>query len=93
MENNQEIEWKLYCELFSERHMSKYMEDRENPLESAIQTYKANLKAISAFWPVLAVIEVALRTTLNAQLEKRNLSYGGKTNWTLDNTNEIRMRN
>lgn len=93
MENNQEIEWKLYCELFSERHMSKYMADKGNPLEFAIQAYKANLKAISVFWPVLAVIELALRTTLNSQLEKRNLSYGGKTNWTLDKTNEIRIKN
>jgi hypothetical protein len=93
VENNQDIEWKLYCEMFSNRHMSKYMADTENPKVSAIHAYKSNLKATAQFWPLLALLEVALRTTLNSQLERRNLEKGLNTHWTLDHKNEIRKKN
>jgi hypothetical protein len=93
MKEYQDIDWKIYCELFSNRHMSKYITVTENSPACAIRAYNSNLNATAQFWPILAVLEVALRTTLNSQLEKRNGSNGVDTHWTLDRDNEIRRKN
>lgn len=92
MELNQEDQWKLYCELFSERQMNKYaIGDTE--INQAVDVYCANLAASARFWPMLAVLELALRTTLNAQLQIRNHEKGRKVHWVLDQHNEIRRKN
>lgn len=92
MEINQEAQWNLYCELFSERQMNKYAPGGTEAHQS-VETYVANLAATSKFWPMLAVLELALRTTLNVQLEKRSFEKGRKDHWTLDQHNEIRRKN
>jgi hypothetical protein len=89
---NQEDQWKLYCELFSERQMNKYASGETTECQ-AVDLYAANLAASSRFWPMLAVLELALRTTLNAQLEKRSNEKGRKVHWVLDQHNEIRRKN
>jgi hypothetical protein len=50
--------------------MNKYASG-ETTASQAVALYAANLAASSRFWPMLAVLELALRTTLNAQLEKK----------------------
>lgn len=92
MKINQEAQWKLYCELFSERQMNKYAA-QDTTVSQAVDVYTANLAASSRFWPMLAVLELALRTTLNAQLEKRSHDKGRKVHWVLDQHNEIRRKN
>lgn len=92
MDLNQEEQWKLYCELFSERQINKYAAGDTTDTQ-AVELFAANLKACSKFWPVLAVLEIALRTTLNEQLEKRSREKGRKAHWTLDQHNEIRINN
>jgi hypothetical protein len=73
--------------------MRKYAPGGDDSLALAIETYAANLAATSRFWLVLAILELALRTTLNAQLEKRNVERGGKLHWSIDPHNEIRREN
>jgi len=73
--------------------MRKYAPSGDDSLALAIETYVANLAATSRFWPVLAILELALRTTLNAQLEKRNVERGGTLHWSIDPHNEIRREN
>jgi hypothetical protein len=62
-------------------------------LPQAIEVYAANLSASSRFWPMLAMLELALRTKLNTQLERRNLDKEIKVHWVLDQDNEIRSKN
>ena len=92
MEINQDDQWKLYCELFSARQMNKYAAG-DRKANQAVEVYAANLAATSRFWPMLAILELALRTTLNTQLEKRSHEKGRKAHWVLDQHNEIRRKN
>jgi len=73
--------------------MSKFLGGYDDKVARAIQAHAENLASASRFWPVLALIELALRTTLNTQLEIRNLKRDNHVHWVLDLQNEIRKKN
>lgn len=73
--------------------MSKFLGGHKDKVPRAIKAHAANLASASRFWPVLALIELALRTTLNTQLEIRNCKRGVRIHWVLDPQNEIRKKN
>lgn len=73
--------------------MTKYLAGSPQNLVPAMYNHAANLKATATVWPLLAMLEIALRTRLNTQLELRNSISGRKLHWALDPQNEIRRKN
>jgi hypothetical protein len=73
--------------------MSKYLAGDPEAFLRALHNHAVNLEEAAAVWPLLAMLEIALRTSLNTQLELRSLQLGRKPHWALDPHNEIRRKN
>lgn len=79
----------LYEKLFSTERMLKYFRRFPTNDEKAIALYHANISVSEAFYPVLAVFEVALRNSLNRELK----DFFGTEDWYLHIENTTGLRN
>ena len=79
----------LYEKLFSTERMQKYFHRFPNDDAKAIELYHANIRISEAFYPVLAVFEVALRNSLNREL----IAYFGTEDWYLQIESTTGLRN
>lgn len=68
-----------YEKVFSTERMQKYFQRFPADEHRAIELYKANIAVSEAFYPILAVFEVALRNSLNRELKE----FFGSEDWYL----------
>lgn len=79
----------LYEKLFSTERMQKYFQRFPTSDEKAMALYQANISISEAFYPVLAVFEVALRNSLNRELK----DHFGTGDWYLHIESTPGLRN
>jgi hypothetical protein len=68
-----------YEKIFSTERMKKYFDRFPSDDEKAIKLYQANIAISEAFYPILAIFEVALRNSLNREL----IDFFGTDDWYL----------
>ena len=66
MENNSIIE-----KIISNERLRPYLTHHKNDETRAIQHYKSNILISEAFYPLLSILEIGLRNSIDFQLSKR----------------------
>ncbi len=66
MENSSIIE-----RIISNERLQPYLKRHNNNQDKALQHYKSNIFVSEAFYPLLSVLEIGLRNSINYQLTKR----------------------
>ena len=66
MDNNAIVE-----RIISEERLKPYLNYHKNDLSKAIAHYKSNIVISDSFYPLLAVLEIGLRNSIDYQLTKR----------------------
>lgn len=57
--------------IISEERIEPYLNYHENNLSKAIAHYKSNILISESFYPLLAVLEIGLRNSIDYQMTKR----------------------
>jgi antibiotic biosynthesis monooxygenase (ABM) superfamily enzyme len=66
MDNNAIVE-----RIISKERLEPYLNYHKNDLSKAIAHYKSNILISESFYPLLAVLEIGLRNSIDYQLTKR----------------------
>lgn len=72
--------------LLSDERVEPYLKFHDNNFERAIEHYKANIEISEAFYPMISILEVALRNKIDYQLKRKF----GEENW-FDNSDFINI--
>jgi len=66
-----------FKKVFSQDRTQRYLDKFQDDEDKAMLYYKINLQISEAFYPILSILEVALRNSLNRELTK----HFGTTEW------------
>jgi hypothetical protein len=87
----QEPHWHFYELHFSKERMRIYVaSDHQETLE-AQRLFEWEARASSAFWEVLAHLEVSLRSLLDRRMIARSIATESQEQWSIDPKSEIRI--
>jgi hypothetical protein len=87
----QEQHWHFYELHFSKERMRIYVAlDHQETLE-AQRLFEWEARASSAFWEVLAHLEVSLRSLLDRRMIARSIATESQEQWSIDPKSEIRI--
>ncbi len=65
------MEYKAIERLISKERLKPYLRYHSDNFENAVAHYKANIEISESFYPMLSVLEIALRNNLDFQLKRK----------------------
>jgi hypothetical protein len=87
----QEQHWHFYELHFSKERMRIYVALDHNETLEAQRLFEWEARASSAFWEVLAHLEVSLRSLLDRRMIARSIATESQEQWSIDPKSEIRI--
>ena len=87
----QEQDWHFYELHFSKERMSIYVDLDHQETREAQKLFEWEARASSAFWEVLAHLEVSLRSLLDRRMIARSIEAVSQEQWSIDPKSEIRL--
>ena len=91
MDSVQEQNWDFYELHFSKERMRTYVNSNNHATLDAQKLFEWEARAGSAFWEVLAHLEVSLRSLLDRRMIARSHGTGSPEQWSMDPKSEIRL--